>query len=168
MPGPSISDLINADVAEWEPFPTARFHNLLESWEEAVYNVLDAGITSSTRTYGWNMLVFKLLFVYCMSVSEEVAKLRTWCLQKESFRKAWVDFTSSKQWEKISLTWLLLKDKIPPSIHGDASITIESWMNYACSCDPNSHWTGEVEMKGGEQERGWGRMLCRPERASLT
>lgn len=48
-------------------------------------------------------------------------------------------------------------------------------MNYACVCDPNSHWIGEVEMEIAEEEEmeiaaegGWGRMLCRPESASVT
>lgn len=33
------------------------------------------------------------------------------------------------------------------------SVMTESWMNLTCSCNTESHWTGEVEMKRKEERR---------------
>lgn len=41
-------------------------------------------------------------------------------------------------------------------------------MNYTCGCDTESHWTGEVEMKGGEGSGREGGKDDMQSRESLT
>lgn len=61
---------------------------------------------------------------------------------------------------RFSLIGLFQNDKTPSSIHSD--IFTESWMNKQSRC---SHWTEEVEMKGGEEHRREGGEGCYADRS---